>query len=1232
MKRFLVIIMCFAALSLVAETLSFSHTVDAPTCKDKVISIDSDVRYIAEPGVPRLPYKTSNVLLPYGNKISSISVELSDPIVLDGQFDVDQVQQQMPIQKGRTEEFVRTERNVEIYNNSANFPEYDYKLVTVQRMNGFDLAFINIYPYKYNPVTQELSYYSKAEVFVNTEYDTETANLQSKRIINNPNIHSKFKNVILNPDMVNSYPSQATVSTERDSQIDPNDPKKMIIITDQAHIATFQEFANFKEETGVSTGVYDIGIIYTDYTGDDDADRLRKFIDHAYSSWVNSRDNYLEYVILAGDDEIIPFRLCIASNGSERGYIPCDLYFGGLDGDWNHDNDNYYGEYEDYPDYTPEVHVGRMPGDITQDFVNMINKSKSYEESFDYYNQTSLFIGEQLDDDGENYSYGSSYKAAIEAEFLPFVSEYEMVTLYEREGTFSQQDVEDEINSNHGAVINHVGHCDYPIAMGLTRTEAFGLTNTKYPLVYSVGCYSLAFDDSVSGADECIGENLMVAPGGLAAYVGNTRYGYYSHNFVTDATSYKFDKTFFIEILRNDVFNIGTALSLSKLPHINDIDSGVFRWVYYELVLFGDPSLEYKRGYGILPNLAIEEGTSGAIESPGDGDGKVNPGERAALTFNLTNNHVNSSLSIPVGGDATNITMTVLDDDNVTGLGTANIGDLDLDASIDNNAASASVQFQLAPDCETGTIEITVLIEADGDASIGRRFVSYQQVQINTGYEYAGFPITVDDADVFGAPVITDINNDNVKEIVFCDENSKVYAFNNDGSSISGFPIAGDDSGNSKASIAVADIDGDGNKEIAVTHFTGNFLKVINNDGSIRFEKDNLGYVFTTPVFADVSTDSGLETIVCGNPSGNNQLLVYDKDGNSIANFPVALSSSARASVSVADVDSDGSQEIVVATASDKLAIVDTDGTVNYVTLEGILVTDPVIFDTNKILTANSAGTVFLVQNGQLIHSRNFGHQIIGSFAVADVTGDGNSEIMIATNGNELYALDTSLQDVSGSWPASFTHDISTSPVIADINADDQNDIIMVDEYSGLFVYNGDGTLHSGYPVNGIYQASGLVTVDNLDMDRNPDMFVGSPGKLIGWDIKTHRGHINKWHTFKGSYSRNGSVDYIVDNDNADINNYETAVNGNYPNPFNPETTISFSINKKDSSQPALLQVYNIKGQLVKTLDHKVFTEGSHTITWSGDDNQSKSVSTGVYFFRLKTSSADKTSKMVLLK
>jgi hypothetical protein len=90
-----------------------------------------------------------------------------------------------------------------------------------------------------------------------------------------------------------------------------------------------------------------------------------------------------------------------------------------------------------------------------------------------------------------------------------------------------------------------------------------------------------------------------------------------------------------------------------------------------------------------------------------------------------------------------------------------------------------------------------------------------------------------------------------------------------------------------------------------------------------------------------------------------------------------------------------------------------------------------------------------------------------------------------------------------------------------------------------------------------------------------------------------------------------------------------TVLNSNYPNPFNPTTHINFSIPKEGKVN---LSVYNIKGQLVKTLVNRRIISGSHIVNWNGQDNTGKRVSSGVYFYKLKTGDKEISKKMLLLK
>ena len=90
-----------------------------------------------------------------------------------------------------------------------------------------------------------------------------------------------------------------------------------------------------------------------------------------------------------------------------------------------------------------------------------------------------------------------------------------------------------------------------------------------------------------------------------------------------------------------------------------------------------------------------------------------------------------------------------------------------------------------------------------------------------------------------------------------------------------------------------------------------------------------------------------------------------------------------------------------------------------------------------------------------------------------------------------------------------------------------------------------------------------------------------------------------------------------------------TTILTNHPNPFNPSTTIEFSIQNDSEVE---LTIYNIKGQKVKTIANDLFEKGIYSILWSGDDYNGKLVSSGIYFYKLKSGDYQEIKKMILLK
>ena len=86
-----------------------------------------------------------------------------------------------------------------------------------------------------------------------------------------------------------------------------------------------------------------------------------------------------------------------------------------------------------------------------------------------------------------------------------------------------------------------------------------------------------------------------------------------------------------------------------------------------------------------------------------------------------------------------------------------------------------------------------------------------------------------------------------------------------------------------------------------------------------------------------------------------------------------------------------------------------------------------------------------------------------------------------------------------------------------------------------------------------------------------------------------------------------------------------------YPNPFNPQTTIALSITEADKTLPISVNIYNLKGQLVKTIvNNEVVT--NTTFVWNGTDNNGGKTSTGMYFIKMDTASSSVSNKVLLLK
>ena len=359
-----------------------------------------------------------------------------------------------------------------------------------------------------------------------------------------------------------------------------------VIITSQELDTAFQELKRWKEEKGLRTAIYHVEDIELSYPGRDLQEKIRNFIKEMH-------ENYgARWVLLGGDVDIIPEReafamSCEAGFMSDEDSIPCDLYYADLDGTWDEDGDNIFGEVEDSVDLYPDVYVGRAPVDTLPDAFTFVRKVINYEKNPppDYLKRI-LFCAEILWDDP--YTDQSIAKEKIDSLFIP--DYMEITKLYESWGNESTQTVVQAINSGMN-LFNHDGH-GWIWAMGVGKDYLVNdiidtLKNSDMQgILYSIGCWVGAFDY------DAISEHWIRNPqGGGVAAIANARYGWGSPGNPGFGYSDRFDFAFY-DVLFNEDNRIGRALALTKARFIPySRDENVYRWHQYQLNLLGDPEM-----------------------------------------------------------------------------------------------------------------------------------------------------------------------------------------------------------------------------------------------------------------------------------------------------------------------------------------------------------------------------------------------------------------------------------------------------------------------------------------------------------------------------------------------------------------------------------------------------------------------------------------------------------------
>ena len=585
------------------------------------LSDDEFVLYAEKNGDPLLPAKIVYIAVPPGSRPENIKVNVIDKEILNKKFTILPKQPETTTNEIYKGDFSDLRADLKASHNP--FPASPVQFIETATVRGQSMFVFRIWPLQYIPADGSIIF-NKRFTWEFAESAQLIPTLKYKKKA--PIIDKMISAVVINPEQLQSAAS--TTISQTGDVVPTNTDCDYLIITSGLLADAFQVLADYRAGLGLQTDVVTTAFIDDNYSGND----LQAKIKNCIIDYATNRGTL--WVLLGGDDSVVPDRNCYASVNSANGLvedatIPTDLYYAGLDDvNWNDDGDNRNCETQangDTIDMYPDVFVGRAPVRTVNDVNAFVSKTTGYttNPAPGNFAESALLCGIKLWNTWDGASdaerrtedmwnnYMAPYWDGFRYRFYDTGTDFYGGADY----NVTSAHLQDQISDGYGLIFvaSHGNQTIWSMESGscFGTGNALECTNIdRQGIIYTMACITNAFDQEKYGNDPCLSEAfLRNGNGGAVAYIGSSRYGWGNGSKTQQpGTSIEYAREFFHQLFDSSAMEsgIGNGPAPSDYPKIlgavyashkmyyavNSASSGPYRWLQFALNLMGDPYLK----------------------------------------------------------------------------------------------------------------------------------------------------------------------------------------------------------------------------------------------------------------------------------------------------------------------------------------------------------------------------------------------------------------------------------------------------------------------------------------------------------------------------------------------------------------------------------------------------------------------------------------------------------------